>query len=359
MNRPKSRSYLGLYLREIGVYSLLTIEDEKFYSGIVRSVVRKNPLIKMALNTLLVDKNVLKKTKIALGLEGGDLEALVEKAKEYLEPFHNPWMDDKETLERWLTNRDRQTFEGFEGFKKYDAARRVMITANLRLAVDLANRFTNKKKPIEDLIQTANIGLEKAVLRYDSSFGTKFSTYATNWIKAELGRLSKDFGLIRLPKGTFYEYISLIKIRDKFCNENGILPSETELLERAVENGVSIKHAKRILPFIGDIFPNGSSQDYIKYVEGNEMDPLDRIQVNERVSLVSRLIDGLDPRETKIVKMYHFIGEYRSEDDTTPRKLREIGALFGISTERVRQILFSASEKMKIAAKAEGFPDCF
>ena len=64
MNRPKSRSYLGLYLKEIGVYSLLTIEDEKFYSGIVRSVVRKNPLIKMALNTLLVDKNVLKKTKI-------------------------------------------------------------------------------------------------------------------------------------------------------------------------------------------------------------------------------------------------------------------------------------------------------
>lgn len=228
-----------------------------------------------------------------------------------------------------------------------DTAKARMAKSNLRLVVSIAKRFTNRGLPFLDLIQEGNIGLMKAVDKFEYKKGYKFSTYATWWIRQAISRAIADQArTIRIPIHMIETINRINKINRKYLQEEG---KEPDIKVIAKEVGLSIDKVKQVIKITKEPIsleaPIGSEEDgkYGDFVEDKgTLTPMEQILKSDLKEQIDDVLNQLNDREKAVIKM-----RFGLLDDESDRTLEEIGKELNVTRERVRQIESSAIKKLK------------
>lgn len=234
-------------------------------------------------------------------------------------------------------------------------ARDSMIKANLRLVVKIAHDYKDFGLPVLDLISEGNIGLVKAVERFDPDKGGKLSTYAAWWIKQSIKRaLANQSKTIRLPVHLVDKISRMRKMAMALTEELGRDPTDQELadaLEMPVNKvahlkSVSVRPTSLNAP-VGD--EGGNNTEFGEIVgDDNAPTPYDNLHEKSLIGDLHEMLDGLEEREAEIIRLRFGL------NGDTPLTLEEVGQLFNITRERVRQLQNIALSKMrKTMAKKE------
>jgi RNA polymerase primary sigma factor len=234
-----------------------------------------------------------------------------------------------------------------------DDAREHMIKANLRLVVKIAREYEDFGLPLLDLINEGNIGLMRAVERFDPTKGAKLSTYAAWWIKQSIKRaLSNQSKSIRLPIHVVQELARMKRAESRLETEMGRLPSDAELaaeMEVEVEDIQRWREAAAIGATSLDA-PLGNEPDSSRVSDvisdDNATMPWDGVSKETNAELVRELVDTLNAREQKILKQRFAL------DGGDPRTLEDIGRDFGLTRERIRQLEAAALKKLRDRLRA-------
>lgn len=227
-----------------------------------------------------------------------------------------------------------------------EAAREHMIRANLRLVVKIAREYDGLGLPLLDLINEGNIGLMKAVERFDPAKGGKLSTYSSWWIKQSMRRaIANQARTIRLPIHAIDKLSRAQRVANEFREDFGRDPSPEELADllgvrssRLNEiRTAAIRPASLDAP-IGD---DDTSLLAERVADDGAVDPYQALEEKSLLGMLGHLVDRLDPRERKILRMRFGLNGQKE------RTLEEIGASFGLTRERIRQLQNGALFKLR------------
>jgi RNA polymerase primary sigma factor len=226
------------------------------------------------------------------------------------------------------------------------AARESMIKANLRLVVKIAHDYSNLGLPLLDLINEGNIGLMKAVERFDPKKGAKLSTYAAWWIKQSIKRaLANQAKTIRLPVHLVDKISKMKRASMAFSESLGREPTDQELAETldisrskvAQLRTISIRPASLDAPINED-----DSTEFVEIVgDENAATPFEMLREKMMRDEIREIINDLDPREARILTLRFGL------DGSKPKTLEEVGEKFKVTRERIRQIQGIALTKLR------------
>ena len=243
----------------------------------------------------------------------------------------------------------QQEIELAEKIEKGDtAARERMINANLRLVVTIARDYTNLGVPLLDLISEGNIGLTKAVERFEPTKGAKLSTYAMWWIKQSIKRaLANQSKTIRLPVHLADKVAKVRRVSLQLSDELGREPTDDELGEEIGIDSDKISRLKSvgIRPASLDApITDDDSTEFGEVIGDNEAQtPFELLRDKNLLGEVDGLLEVLDPREKKIISQRFGL------DGGKPKTLEDVGKDFGITRERIRQLQKAALAKLRRA----------
>jgi len=296
-----------LYLKEIGRVALLDPEEEVWIA-----------------------------TRIRSGGEAAETLAELSVTNEELEP------EQQARLERLVSDGEQ--------------ARDELTRANLRLVVSIAKRYAGRGMALLDVIQEGNLGLIRAVEKFDHSKGFKFSTYATWWIRQSITRAIADQSrTIRIPVHVA-ETVNRVKRAQSEMRQG--LMREPTVEELAAEVDESVEKVSEILRISLDLLsldsPLGEGEDssLANLVEDqNAVAPGDAATRSLMVEAVREVLDDLPQREQEVVRMRFGL------DDGRSRTLKEVGDAFGVSRERVRQIEAKTLTKLRYPHRSEQLRD--
>ena len=232
------------------------------------------------------------------------------------------------------------------GEREAERAKKEMIEANLRLVISISKKYTNRGMQFLDLIQEGNIGLMKAVDKFEYQRGYKFSTYATWWVRQSVTRAVADFGnTIRIPVHMTESYNKIRRHKQHFLQEHGRQPTEQELADLAelpLAKVQLLTQAMRGVESIDAPIGDAEAATKLDFVRGDEHDdPSRAFQDRSMIECIKKSLDDLAPREAQVLRLRYGIGT--NKDHT----LEEVGHALGLTRERVRQIESAAIRKLR------------
>ncbi len=254
---------------------------------------------------------------------------------------------------RWVKDSAPYTSYRYELHRSYmelTSARDRFLAANLRLVVSVANRYNRDVIPLQDLVQEGTIGLMKAVMRFDASFGYRFSTYATWWIRHAIGRSIVNTGrIVRLPVHIAEDCSKIRRIRAEFFTANGRYPTDGELVELS---GFTLRLIKRLSLLSTEVLSLDEPIEWGSFT-GGDTTFADQLEDNSTLDVgkeldAAQVLTQLDVALSHLSELERDIINNRfALDSETEVTLRELGERHNLSRERIRQVQNVALGKLR------------
>ncbi len=317
-------------------------QDKLLCASCINTVASGLEELSQRFRQVLVD--VMQEYKLALPEKKRDISLHM------IEQKVNRQLLDESAIDRQTLNAVLHEIEAGRDATKH--AKESLVRANLRLVISVSKKFVNRGLQFSDLIQEGNIGLMKAVEKFDYHRGYKFSTYATWWIRQSITRGIADQGrTIRLPVHMIETINRLLRVSKDFLIEEHREPTPEEMAEQlGTEVGkvkLALKIAKDAISLDTPVGDDGETflGDFIE--DSGRMGPHDASMVESLRECLSQVMSSLSPREAKVLRMRYGIN---LDCDHT---LEEVGRCFAVTRERIRQIEAQAIQKLKHPSRIE------